>query len=412
MKSISSLQTAIGKWSTNAFGNERTALPVIKHLKTEADELLVALDDWYNGEDPEGVGLEYFDDKLDKLSWGYADILICLLDSANRLGLNIETILGSSWKKLDKIKEYKWVANGDDYEHVMDFNDSDTFLQRFTQQILRKDKLHHKRIIEAISVSKSYNSTLFEELLAVVGKYYLETGIDPEEVADDYLDMVLEMRAEYVRFLRTGEYSCKSQAHASKLVYSAPHVMEAYMNSLMISQLVWSHHFKMLDYFYCWIAWDGCSTILDVGSGHGLYSYLIKKKSPNYRIVDIVDISSSSLKMTEKVLGNDRVRYYKSDITRFKNPITYDLIIMGEVLEHLDDPLYTLQVVQKMLNKGGLIWLTVPTNAPAIDHIFLFKNPQEIYYLVSLSGLTIIDTVVCESGDEGTELVGLFCTKK
>ena len=94
---------------------------------------------------------------------------------------------------------------------------------------------------------------------------------------------------------------------------------------------------------------------------------------------------------------------------------------MGEVLEHLDEPKQILIKLSKLLKPGGLLWITTPTNSPALDHVYLFKTKEEVLTLITDSGLETVDSCnyFAEDMDEQTalknkitNLVGLFCKNK
>jgi 2-polyprenyl-3-methyl-5-hydroxy-6-metoxy-1,4-benzoquinol methylase len=62
---------------------------------------------------------------------------------------------------------------------------------------------------------------------------------------------------------------------------------------------------------------------------------------------------------------------------------------MGEVLEHLEDPVALLRRVRELLADGGYAYITTPVNAPMIDHIYLFRDAEEIRELLRSCGFTI-----------------------
>jgi ubiquinone/menaquinone biosynthesis C-methylase UbiE len=70
----------------------------------------------------------------------------------------------------------------------------------------------------------------------------------------------------------------------------------------------------------------------------------------------------------------------------------FDAIVMSEVLEHLENPQQALKVLFGLAKPGGLLWLNVPVNSPAPDHIFLLRRPQEARDLVSSVGFQIVET--------------------
>jgi 2-polyprenyl-3-methyl-5-hydroxy-6-metoxy-1,4-benzoquinol methylase len=104
-----------------------------------------------------------------------------------------------------------------------------------------------------------------------------------------------------------------------------------------------------------------------------------------------------------------------------KNTNKYDFIVLGEVLEHLDEPKEILVKLSKLLKPGGLLWITTPTNAPALDHVYLFNTKEEVVTLINDSGLETVASCnyFAEDMDEKTalknkitNLVGLFCKNR
>jgi 2-polyprenyl-3-methyl-5-hydroxy-6-metoxy-1,4-benzoquinol methylase len=67
---------------------------------------------------------------------------------------------------------------------------------------------------------------------------------------------------------------------------------------------------------------------------------------------------------------------------------------MGEVLEHVKSPDRLMQKLHSMLNPDGRIFVSTCTNAPAIDHVYLFRHVDEIRKLLSDSGFIIENELV------------------
>ena len=301
------------------------------------------------------------------------------------------------------------------------------FLEEIVAEISVKDKLHSKKIEGNMKVLLEQFPHQFEELLSLVFSYFTNRGLSTTEVADNYLKMIDDMRKEGLYFYRNGKYKCENQSIAYEKVYSQKDIMSYYMNALLMSQILWKHHFNIFMYFQ-----DNLKklfsdkqnlNILDVGPGHGFFSFLVKKEFPEYKKIDIVDISETSLEMTKDIIGfdNNKINYFLKDIFAFDGSIVYDFIVLGEVIEHLDDPKAILTKLSNLLAPGGLLWVTTPTNSPALDHVYLFRSKQEVIQLVEEAGLEIVNDChfYAEDVDEETatknkitNLVGLFCKKR
>ncbi len=298
------------------------------------------------------------------------------------------------------------------------------FLNDLVEEISKKDKLHSKKIHANVEfIQKNYPLQLIE-LISLVRNYFNHLNLDIERIASDYLKMIKDMRTEGLYFYKHGKYRCDNQAIANEYVYSKPEVMTYYMNALLVSQVMWKHHFNIFMYFQSHLKPlfknHSSLSILDIGPGHGFFSYLTKKEFPDYEKIDIVDISDTSLQMTKNIIGFDehKIKYFKQDIFEYDNSNKYDFIVLGEVIEHLDNPKQILRKLSKLLKPNGILWLTTPTNSPALDHVYLFKTKEDVFSLIDESALTIVDSCnyFAEDMDEETalknkitNLVGLFC---
>ena len=302
-----------------------------------------------------------------------------------------------------------------------------TFLSNLLTEIASKDRLHSKRITKNINYLKEHFPNEFKELMSLVFDYYNDVNLSANKISNDYLKMIADYRTDGLYFYKHGKYRCENQQMAYENVYSKSEIMSYYMNALLISQILWKHHFSIYMYFQAQLR-DLFNSktklkMLDVGPGHGFFSYLVKKNFPNYEKMDLVDISETSLSMTKTIIGfdGDRIKYYNKDIFLFDEISKYDFIVLGEILEHLDNPKEILVKLSRLLSDNGLFWITTPTNSPAIDHVYLFNNRKEVLELVETADLEIVDSssFLAEDVDEATadakkitNLVGLFCRKK
>ena len=63
-------------------------------------------------------------------------------------------------------------------------------------------------------------------------------------------------------------------------------------------------------------------------------------------------------------------------------PGKYDMVVISEVLEHLERPEQALSFLNSALNPGGLIYVNVPINSPSPDHIYLLEHPAAGFALI------------------------------
>jgi 2-polyprenyl-3-methyl-5-hydroxy-6-metoxy-1,4-benzoquinol methylase len=308
----------------------------------------------------------------------------------------------------------------------MDFTgDEYIFLNEIVEEIKKADKFHTKKILNNVEFLKKEYADEYRLLLKMIHTYFTDLDYSPSMVAADYLKMVRDMRKEGLYFYKHNEYSCKSQTVANENVYSKPEIMGYYMSALLISQILWKHHFCIFIYFKTRITnyfdKDSKIKILDIGPGHGFFSFFIKETFAGFDKIDFVDISETSLAMTKNIIGeNGKLNYYLKDIFDFDESVKYDFIVLGEVLEHLDKPQEILVKLSRLLSSNGILWITTPTNSPALDHVYLFKTKEEVISLIEACDLKV-DASVNYFAEDVTEeialerritnLVGLFCRK-
>lgn len=101
-------------------------------------------------------------------------------------------------------------------------------------------------------------------------------------------------------------------------------------------------------------------SILDIGCGDGFYLYLLYSLFPNVKIIG-VDNDKNALKSASSNLKGGSVKLKYEDIYNlsFYNN-SFDVVILSEVLEHLDDDFKGLQQVYRILKSKGLLLISVP----------------------------------------------------
>ena len=67
-----------------------------------------------------------------------------------------------------------------------------------------------------------------------------------------------------------------------------------------------------------------------------------------------------------------------------------------------------LQKLHTLLSDNGKLIITTPTNAPAIDHIYLFKGAEDIRYVISEAGFDIEEELCVYSEDVSQEIAERF----
>ncbi len=96
--------------------------------------------------------------------------------------------------------------------------------------------------------------------------------------------------------------------------------------------------------------------VFDVGGGHGVLRAQIERATA--WSVDIADLNPAGLERCGP--GRGRLLYY--DITEQRSPFTgsYDVALLMDVIEHIEDPIPFLRAVLNHLKPGGVLLVNVP----------------------------------------------------
>jgi len=243
-----------------------------------------------------------------------------------------------------------------------------------------------------------------EEFLSNYKKFMELENISIEDIANAYLDMLEQVFFCRKEFIYTGKYYIENQNIAFENIYNNEKVMTNYMLALALSQFLWKHHYQIFNYYKSIVQnFTNSSNILEVGSGHGLFLLEILKQNENLNDIDVVDISKSSIRMTQNILKTmksdylSKISFYNYDINLYNTDKKYDFITMGEVLEHVNDPLSILKSLFILLNHDGELFITTCANCPAIDHVYLFNNIEEVRSLIKQAGFRIKSELIAPS---------------
>lgn len=110
------------------------------------------------------------------------------------------------------------------------------------------------------------------------------------------------------------------------------------------------------------------SNILDIGCSKGYLACQLKKKGC---IITGIDNNKEDLLSAKKECNKTILL----DISREKITGKYDIIILGDILEHLQDPLTLLKSLKKNLKEKGYILISVPNGVNIYARIkILFGN--------------------------------------
>ncbi|MCK4352510.1 class I SAM-dependent methyltransferase [candidate division WOR-3 bacterium] len=182
----------------------------------------------------------------------------------------------------------------------------------------------------------------------------------------------------------------KEAQRLQKLAYSKDRFNRAYpKKALAIEKLLIERAFSLaLEYI------PPGAHVLDIGCDDGTIARMAIKRAS---IVIGIDISEANIRRAKQVTQNPSIQFYYSPIENYKTNLTFDVILMFELIEHLGDPIMVLKKVNNFLKENGTLILSTPNfrsltrelkrclnRIPIVREIcskISLKPPDEIYKL-------------------------------
>lgn len=104
-------------------------------------------------------------------------------------------------------------------------------------------------------------------------------------------------------------------------------------------------------------------SLLELGVGHG---YSTSRFSKHFKRHVVIDGSPEIIQQFQSNFPDCNASIVESYFETFETSERFDVIVMGFILEHVDDPEFILSRYKKFLKPNGAIYLTVP-NAEALN---------------------------------------------
>lgn len=228
------------------------------------------------------------------------------------------------------------------------------------------------------------------------------------EVARHYRWTCDRLREEELHFHREGRYRLSTFAEAEAEVYGDAAYMERYMDGLLFSQVLWANHARSCDFFLRetprHLSPD--ARLLEIGPGHGLMLHLALRDF-GLSAATAWDLSAVSIEHTRRAL--ERLDGAKAELgvrdlmSVAPGERTFELVVLSEVLEHLEDPRPAMEAVRGLMAPGGIVFVNVPVNSPSPDHLYLMESPEDARALLTGSGLEIVSEAAFATQDRPLE---------
>lgn len=144
---------------------------------------------------------------------------------------------------------------------------------------------------------------------------------------------------------------------------------------------------------------DKSKKILDIGCAEGGTVYELRQQG---YICDGIEIDSGRAKIAENHIG-DLASITVGDITkslRIKNK--YDIVIMRDVIEHIDEKEKALANISSLLTEKGALFITFPLKfSPYAGHNQTAKNWLKYFWYITLLPKPIIKLIVPQKNASG-----------
>jgi 2-polyprenyl-3-methyl-5-hydroxy-6-metoxy-1,4-benzoquinol methylase len=261
----------------------------------------------------------------------------------------------------------------------------------------------HAKFLRASFANRSIEVLDTTEIIAsLLIRVAESTSRDLSLFAEDYRYLCEQIvYPEELYFARAGEYRLKTFEEANREVYANADLMTRYMNGLFVSDALWFNHASAMSDFakrYLPGTLAG-GHHLEIGPGHGMLLHLALRFGA-FGTCTAWDVSETSVSHVRGILAmlgqSDRVDVRLTDLysdgALAANRGRFDTVVLSEVLEHLERPLLALQIIRQLLTPEGTVWINVPANGPAPDHLFLLRSVAEAEEIARSAGLTVVRT--------------------
>jgi SAM-dependent methyltransferase len=227
-------------------------------------------------------------------------------------------------------------------------------------------------------------------------EFCLSKGLTLEYLAECYLTILGDTLEEQLYFRDHGHYRHSTFDQVAASVYHDRDYMDRYMYGLAITDFLWPNHVGMARFLRESLPRDRGGRYLEVGPGHG-FLLLSAIEVGGFDELLAVDLSAASVEQTRTIIDHFHpdapARIEKRDFLEASDlvPGSFDAIVMGEVLEHVEQPDVFLRRIAELAKDDAYIFITTCINAPAVDHIYLWRTTDELEEMILANGLSIVE---------------------
>jgi 2-polyprenyl-3-methyl-5-hydroxy-6-metoxy-1,4-benzoquinol methylase len=226
--------------------------------------------------------------------------------------------------------------------------------------------------------------------------YAVSAGETLDDLAASYDQIVRDTLREQIFFNKHDRYRHARFSDVAASVYFDAAYMSRYMHGLALTSFLWPSHASIRRHFMTTldaIPSDKKSRYLEVGPGHGFY--LTAASRSGFAHVEGIDLSPTSVALTQQIVASghfgsaDGCVIRQGDFLEASFDAPFDMLVMGEVLEHVEEPKRFLRRLRELARPGATVYVTTCANSPAVDHIYLFRTTAEVRRMAESEGFRV-----------------------
>ena len=237
---------------------------------------------------------------------------------------------------------------------------------------------------------------VLDELASYLG-YCQSRGVGLTFLAESYNTIVQDTFSEQIYFMRHKKYRFSTYAEVAGSVYQNEEYMKKYMYGLAITLFLWPAHRQLKQFFERTLPKTSGGRYLEIGPGHGFY-FMRALDATQFDSFTAVDISPASVDMARDIVSSGYFGEFSGYSIVCQDFLSADLdgerfdaLVMGEVLEHVEEPGTFLRRIRELTHPESYVYVSTCMNAPAVDHIALFRSVAELEAIINDAGLRIAD---------------------